>query len=103
MLTPGGIIAIIDTPFYENAADGEHMIAGRVAEFRQKYGIPEALARRARYLTFKNLEELAAALNLECRVHRVWPGWRRKLKEVRGKILGRAIAQFPLVVMRKDD
>ena len=64
VLTPGGMIAIIDTPFYIDAADGERMMAERVVEFRQKHGIPESLARRSSYLTFKNLEELAASVKI---------------------------------------
>ena len=102
VLTPGGTIAIIDTPFYEDAADGEYMIAQRVAEFRRKYDMAESLARRSRYLTFKGIEDLAASFNLRYRVHRVWPGWRREFARVREKLLGRQIAQFPLVVMRKS-
>src|SRR5437867_8899652 len=51
VLTPGGVIAIVDTPFYENAADGERMVSERVAEFARKYVMTEALARQARYLT----------------------------------------------------
>ena len=101
VLTPGGMIAIIDSPFYEKAADGELMIADRVVEFRRKYGIPEALARRSYYLTFKDLEELAASLNIECRVYPVWPGLRRKTEEIRARICGRRIAQFPLAVLYK--
>jgi SAM-dependent methyltransferase len=101
VLTPGGVIAIIDTPFYENTADGEKMMAERATEFQSKYGMAEALARRSRYLTFQGIEELAAELKLSCKVHRVWPGWERKAEEIRGKLVGRRIAQFPLVVLEK--
>jgi SAM-dependent methyltransferase len=102
VLTPGGIIAIIDTPFYENTPDGERMVAGRVAEFRQKYGMTEMLARRSSYLTFEALEKLAAEKQLKLSVYPVWPGWRRKAEEIRGKLLGRRIAQFPVVVLGKQ-
>jgi SAM-dependent methyltransferase len=102
VLTPGGIIAIIDTPFYEDAADGEQMMADRVVEFRQKYGMTETLSRQSRYVTFKGLEESAAGLKLAHIVHPVWPGWRRKAEEVRGRLLGRRIAQFPLVIFEKQ-
>src|SRR6185295_15090894 len=94
VLTPGGMIAIIDTPFYEYAADGERMMAERVVEFRQKYEIPEELARRSSYLTFKSLEIMAASLKLKCQVHTVWPGWRRKVEEIRSRRAGRRIATF---------
>jgi ubiquinone/menaquinone biosynthesis C-methylase UbiE len=101
VLTPGGMIAIIDTPFYENAADGERMMAERVAEFRHKYGMEEALARSSRYMTFSQLEELAGSLNLRRHVYPVWPGMQRKYEGIRAIFLSRRIAQFPVVVLEK--
>jgi len=102
VLIPGGKIVIIDTPFYENAADGERMVAERVVHFRQKYGIDEKLASRARYLTFQGFEELARATNLKWQLHRVWPGLARKSEEIRGILSGRRVAQFPVVVIEKQ-
>ena len=101
VLTPGGIIAIVDSPFYENAADGERMMAERVVEFRRKYGMPETFARRSRYLTYKDLEEMVRSLNLSCQVLPVWPGFRRSYKALRAKFAGRNIAEFPVVVIEK--
>jgi ubiquinone/menaquinone biosynthesis C-methylase UbiE len=101
ILAPGGMIAIIDTPFYENWEDGERMLTERVRSFREKYGIAEALARSSRYLTFNELHGLAESLNLRCRIHKVWPGSRRKYEEVRARFLGRRIAQFPVVVLER--
>src|SRR5438093_971355 len=101
VLTPGGMIVIIDTPFYEQAADGERMIAERVAHFREKYGIPEALASRARYLTFTGFADMMRGFNLRWRLQPVWPGMRRKYEEIRGAIARRRVAQFPMVVIEK--
>ena len=98
----GGMITIIDSPFYENAADGERMLAERVVDFQGKYGMTEALARSSRYLTFNELEELAAAVKLSVDVHAVWPGVRRKYEEIRGKMFRRRIARFPLVTLTKS-
>jgi SAM-dependent methyltransferase len=102
VLAPGGVIAIIDTPFYEHSEDGERMVAERVVSFRQKYGMTEALARSSRYLTFVELHALAESLNLQWRVHSVWPGFRRKYEEVRARFLRRRIAQFPVVVLERS-
>jgi len=102
VLTPGGMIAIVDTPFYESAGDGERMMAERVREFRRRYGMTEELARSSRYLTFKELDELAASLNLKCRVHPVWPGLQRTYERIRARFGGRRIAQFPVVVLDKS-
>lgn len=101
VLTPGGIIAVIDSPFYDSAADGETMLAERVAEFRRKYGMPEEMARRSRYLKFKDFEEMVRSMNLGLRVHAVWPGFRRTYEAARARLLGRRIAQFPVVVIEK--
>ena len=101
VVTPGGMIAIIDTPFYENAADGERMLSERVEDFQRKYGMTEALARSSRYLTFNELEELAASLKLKAHVHAIWPGIGRKYEQIRGKMFGRRIARFPLVTLAK--
>jgi len=102
VLTPGGIIAIIDTPFYEKAMDGERMMAERVADFRKKYGISESLARRSSYLTYDKLRDLAEPLSLNVRIQDVWPGAARKYEELRGKIVGRHVAKFPLVLLEKS-
>ena len=101
VLAPGGTIAIIDTPFYENREDGERMLTERAVSFQEKYGMPETLARSSRYLTFDELEGLAASLNLRCHVHDVWPGIARKYEEVRARLFGRRIARFPVVVLER--
>jgi ubiquinone/menaquinone biosynthesis C-methylase UbiE len=98
VVPPGGMIIIMDTPVYEDPAEGERMIAERVEEFQQKYGIAETLSRQARYLTFGMIAELAAQQNLKVRVEPVWPGWRRKYEEIYARLSGRRIAQFPLIV-----
>jgi SAM-dependent methyltransferase len=101
VLEPGGVIAIIDTPFYEDSADGERMVAERVEEFREKYGIEESLARKSSYLTYRQLEELTESLDMTLRIRQVWPGLKRQYHEVRGRLAGRRIAKFPLVLLGK--
>src|SRR5262249_49300171 len=101
VLTPGGWIAIIDTPFYQSSADGERMLAERIVEFQKKYGIPESLARRSSYVTIREGQELAQSLGLSVQVRNVWPGFRRRYEQVRAMIGGRHIAEFPLVVLQK--
>jgi SAM-dependent methyltransferase len=101
VLTPGGTIAIIDTPFYENTADGERMIAHRVAEFSELYAMPAHLARRSRYLTYGELRDLSSALKLQLTIHPVWPGIGRTYRELRARLAGSRIAKFPLALLRK--
>jgi SAM-dependent methyltransferase len=101
VLAPGGIIAILDTPFYERAEDGERMVNERVAEFGRKYQIPEESARRSGYLTFAGFNTTVSGLNADMRVHNVWPGTQRTWEHIRASISGRRIAHFPVVVIRK--
>jgi hypothetical protein len=95
------MIVILDTPFYEDRADGERMMAERVGEFRRKYGIPEELARRAGYLTKRQFEQWMSGLPFTWRLQDVWPGIQRKYEEIRGRLVGRRVARFPLVVIEK--
>jgi ubiquinone/menaquinone biosynthesis C-methylase UbiE len=101
VLATGGILAIIDTPFYENADDGERMVSQRVQEFGEKYGIAESLARKSSYLTYRRLEELAYSLNLTVQIRPVWPGLARQYQQIRGRLAGRRVAEFPLVLLGK--
>jgi SAM-dependent methyltransferase len=102
VLIPGGMIAIIDTPFYEDPADGERMLSERVAEFQQKYGIPQNLARKSSYMTYTKINELARDFGLTVRIQNVWPGFARRYQQVYGRLSGRRIAEFPLVLLKKN-
>jgi hypothetical protein len=77
------------------------MVTERISEFWRKYAIPEGLASRARYLTPAQLKELMQGIKLKWRLQPVWPGIRRKYEEIRGMLVGRRVAQFPLVVMER--
>lgn len=91
----------MDTLVYENPADGERMVVERVRNFHQKFGIPEALSRQSRFLTFQNISEPAAEHDLRVRIHRPWPGWHRKFKEIRARLGVRRIRPFRLIVLEK--
>jgi len=101
VLIPGGVLALIDSPFYENSADGERMVSQRVAEFAEKYGIAESLSRKSSYFTYRQLQELAESLHLTLRIQRVWPGVMRQYRVIRGRLAGQRIAEFPLVLLGK--
>lgn len=103
VLTPGGMIVIADTPFYRNGVDGERTVAERVVSFRRKYGIPEMLSSRARYLTFVGFEEIARTTEMGWRLYPVWPGLERRYREFLGLLTQRRLAQFPVVVMVKRE
>jgi hypothetical protein len=64
------MIAIMNTPVSENPADGERMVAERDRNFHQKFGIPQALSRQSRFLTFESISDLAVEHDLRARIHR---------------------------------
>jgi SAM-dependent methyltransferase len=96
VLTPGGAIVIVDTPVYDDASDGERMIAERVEDFRRKYDIPAELGRRARYLTRNDLEAIP-----HLNVQPVWLGLGRAYETARARLFGHRIAKFPVLVIEK--
>jgi len=102
VLTLGGMIAITDTPVYQQPSAGDRMVSERVVEFGRKYGIPEALSRKSQYMTYKQIQELGTSLGLRVSIRPVWPGVARKYEEVRGLLAGRQVARFPLVLMEKS-
>jgi hypothetical protein len=91
----------MDTPVYKREADGERMMSERAEDFERKYRIPRSLARRGRFLTFDDFEPVVHSLNLRLSVHQVWPGMRRTYESIRAGILGRRLAQFPVMVIGK--
>jgi hypothetical protein len=52
-------------------------------------------------MTYTQLQELAGALSLSMRIQYVWPGPARALEKLRGSLVGRRIAEFPLVLLER--
>ena len=74
VLRSGGRIAILDSPFYRRAEDGEAMVAEKRARAPEIFGErAEVLAapRFIEYLTAERLEEASRGLGLRWRHHRV--------------------------------
>jgi len=70
----GGRIAILDSPFYRTAEEGEAMVAEKKAEALLRFGErADALTAPAfiEYLTAERLEEASSGLGLHWRHHRV--------------------------------
>jgi len=74
VVRPGGRIAILDSPFYHRARDGEAMVAGKrrdaAARFGDRAGDLVALP-FVEYLTRERLAEASTPLGLRWRRHRV--------------------------------
>jgi len=99
VLTTEGRIAILDSPFYSDPADGERMLAERVDDYRRQFDAPEDLLRRVSYLTYERLQYAAQCAGLACTIERVSPGPRRTYERIRSRILGRRIADFPMAIL----
>ena len=80
ILRQGGAVVILDTPVYRSAAAGREMVADREQAFREHFGFASDSIDCRGFLTFSELEELAAALGLEWRCHRPFFGWRWALR-----------------------
>ncbi|MSR05829.1 MAG: class I SAM-dependent methyltransferase [Gemmatimonadetes bacterium] len=79
VVRPGGRIAILDSPFYARAADGDRMVAAKRREGARVFGKhAEALMalRPIEYLTTKRLADASAPLGLTWQRHHVrYPLW----------------------------
>ena len=98
VLGEGGQVAILDTPFYRDAASGETMVRERTRHFRDEHGLSEVAVGEA-FLTDARLAELGRALDIEWRVLRPYYGLRWTLRPLVHRLLGRrAPVRFRLVV-----
>jgi hypothetical protein len=53
-------------------------------------------------MTYETLRQLAGSFPLKVRVLKVWPGFARNVEEIRARLAGGHIAEFPLVVLEKN-
>lgn len=97
-----GVAVLLDSPFYNDAPDGERMVAERVALYVERYGVPEDIARQAGYETYTEMKEMTAAAGLRCEVRPVWPGFRRMYDGLCRQVSGRRVAEFPIVVLTPE-
>jgi SAM-dependent methyltransferase len=99
---PGGLVVVIDTPWYPRDMDGVAMLAERRATFLRRHGIAGDALPMWGYLSDARLEATARALSLRWEVHRPWYGlaWsaRPLLAALRGR---RRPSRFRIHVVRK--
>ena len=95
MLAPGGVLAVVDSPMFAQAVDGEAMVAGNLAALATAYGIDAPVRLGAGYVTFEGLERVAERLGLRTRfiASRGPLSWRLR-RAVAPLRLGRAPAAF---------
>jgi SAM-dependent methyltransferase len=103
VLSPRGLIVIMDSPVYRRASSGEQMVKERETQFRQKYGFASDSLQSENFLTYARLDELAKELRLKWK--RITPfyglGW--ALRPFAAALLRRREpAKFHLIVGKKS-
>jgi SAM-dependent methyltransferase len=101
MLGRGGVLAVMDSPMFESAADGEAMVVSQLARLAATHGIAAPVRSGIGYLSFETLANAAERLGLRaCFIPSRGPlTWRvrRQLAPLR---LRRAPAAFGLWIAR---
>ena len=67
MLTPGGAIAVMDSPMFASDCDGQAMVAEQLHRMEIEHGIPKAVQPGRGFLTFDMLEAAGRRLGLRAR------------------------------------
>ncbi|HLO13748.1 MAG TPA: methyltransferase domain-containing protein, partial [Anaerolineales bacterium] len=102
VLSPQGVIVIMDSPIYRRDASGEKMVEEREAQFKEKYGFASDNLQSENYLTYARLKELARELNIKWKIITPFYGLRWMLRPLlAGLLRRREPAKFHLIVGRK--
>ena len=99
VLAPAGLIVILDSPVYKNAASGAQMVREREALFLKQFGFRSDALPSENYLTYKYLDELGSTLNMRWQIITPYYGLRWALRPLKAKLLGRREpAKFHVIV-----
>ncbi len=99
VLAPAGLMVILDSPVYKNAASGAQMVREREALFLKQFGFRSDSLPSENYLTYDYLGELGSRLHIKWQVITPYYGLRWALKPLRAKLLGqREPAKFHVIV-----
>jgi SAM-dependent methyltransferase len=101
VLKTGGLIVVMDSPWYERQIDGKRSLAQNVRGLIDAHGISEEMARRSSFLYRGAFDTAMLENSLEYRRVSVWPGRKRALETLHARFYERRIASFPLLVIRK--
>jgi len=101
LLCPGGTLIVMDSPMFEDPADGEAMVARQLEALRSSYSMKQPIRPGVGFLTFAGLQEIASRIG---RGARFFPShgplvWRAR-RAWSARRLGRAPAAFGVWVTR---
>ncbi len=103
VLSPEGLVVILDSPVYRRGASGEKMVQEREEQFKQRYGFASDNLQSENYLTYARLKELARELSLRWKFITPFYGLRWMFRPLLAKVRGRREpAKFHLLVGRKN-
>lgn len=89
VLSPSGLVVILDTPVYRDGHSGEEMIRERQAQFRARYGFPSDALPSENYLTYRRLHELGAGAGIRWRLVHPFYGLRWAIRPWLARLRGR--------------
>ena len=85
----GGMVAIVDSPWYSREESGQQMLIERRMAFLRKYGTASDAIEHREYLTDKRLGELETALAIEWGAHLPKYGFRWAARPFLARLRGR--------------
>lgn len=102
-LRPGGMVAIVDTPWYSREESGRRMLDERRAAFLCKYGTASDSIDHLEFLTDKRLRDLEERFSIAWQVYTPKYGLRWVMRPVIAKLLcRREPSRFRIYAARKQ-
>jgi SAM-dependent methyltransferase len=102
VLGAGGLVAILDSPFYRDPSSGTAMLRERESALLRKYGSRGDPLETEGFLTSERLSALEGPLDLRWELSQPWYGLRWWLRPWIARLRGRREpAQFKLIVGRR--
>jgi ubiquinone/menaquinone biosynthesis C-methylase UbiE len=99
----GGMVIIIDTPWYSCEESGSQMISERRAIFSQRYGTTSDAINSLEYLTNERLRVLEEQLSIQWDIHSPQYGFKWAMRPLMAKLRRkREPSRFRIYLARKD-
>lgn len=105
VLAPGGLLVIMDSPFYHEGTSGEQMLQERRRQYLEWLALDPALSeRQIGYFTYAEFPERLKRHGLEAQVVHPFVGLRWSLRPAYARLRRRREpASFPLVLCRRSE
>jgi SAM-dependent methyltransferase len=101
-LRRGGMVAIVDSPWYSREESGRQMVSERRAAFLRLYGTASDAIEHREYVTDKCMRELEAAFGIRWEIHSPHYGFRWAARPlVAGLLRRREPSRFQIYTARK--